>query len=131
MGSIPRVFRCRSLGVLGLVSLLGAPCAADFDGKLPISPGRMVDRFNGPYPPHSRGLWDHAGANCVVYWDDLLGTPRYVSMRSRVKLLEGDFRAEDLATAAGKSRRAAWVGRLCSGSSPGRRRSAGRTCGSG
>jgi hypothetical protein len=68
----------------------------EYDGRLPISPGRLIDPFNGPFPPHADSFALQTGARCIVYWDDLLGTPRYVSMRSNLPLPRDPYSSVDL-----------------------------------
>ena len=56
----------------------------DFDLRIPSAESRRI--VPGSAPSRVRAFWDRYGADTVVFWDDILGTPRYVSMRKRTYL---------------------------------------------
>jgi hypothetical protein len=87
--------------VATIASTVPSTALGEYDGRLPISPGRLIDPFNGPYPPHASLFAAITGARCVVYWDDFLGTPRYVSMRSKLYLPQDPYSSDPSVLIAG------------------------------
>ena len=69
------------------LALSPPPALADYGGRLPIGNGQPVSRFGDSPPPYSSLFTPPGGLKAVVYWDLVLGTPRYVSMRSAVNPL--------------------------------------------
>ncbi len=71
-----------------MAALAARPASADFNGKLPIGKGQILSRFGGTPPQYSTLFNDRYSPGAAVYWDPLLDTPRYVSPRDRISLIE-------------------------------------------
>jgi hypothetical protein len=70
---------------------LCAGARGDFDGRLPVKAGQPLEpsgRNVSPRVLQFAALNDNAKA--MIYWDSLLGTPRYVSPRSKIFILKYD-----------------------------------------
>ncbi len=81
-------------GILLFSALLVHPSATGFDGRLPVGKGRRIydplnasPRLTTLYSGvDEKELINGVDGEWTLYWDPLLDTPRYLSMRSRLQL---------------------------------------------
>ncbi len=92
--------------VVVLFVLMGGPQSrADYDGRLPVDRGRMVYRFGDSAPPEVERFWARYDRQWVVYWDHLLGTPRYLSPRAQFRIVPDPRTASTYVSLAEGARR--------------------------